>query len=200
MNCKINLRLFFNTFLVILLLVNYAKAQKMLYPGYVVTNNGDTVKGKIPYDLGTNNNYHVVDVKDEKGFVKKFNVWQIKMYSINNERYYTKKCERGEMQHRNDLVFMHQTQVGKYTLYEYEYVRKIGGSRSFGDGGLAPDGEKDFYAEKTDGTLIYFPKLSYKKVLKDLGQDNAECMKLIEDKDFEYKNIPEIITCLNAKQ
>jgi len=181
------------------LLINAVNAQKMLYPGYVVTNDGDTVKGRIPLDLGTNNNYHIVDVKDDKGFVKKFNVWQIKMYSLNNELYFTKKCERGEMQHRNDLVFMHQTQVGKVTLFEYEYVRKIGGSRSFEEGGLAPEGEKDFYVEKKDGILIYFPRLTYKKVLKELVQENADCIALIEHEDFEYKKIPEIINCYNTK-
>lgn len=183
----------------LIMLVENAEAQKMFYKGYVVTNEGDTVKGKIPYDIGTNNNYHIVDVKDEQGYVKKFNVWQIKMYSINNELYFTKKCERGEMQHRNDLVFMHRTQTGKFILYEYEYVRKIGGSRSYGEGGLAPEGEKDFYVEKNDGTFIYFPRLTYKKVLKELVQNEAACLAIMEEKEFEYKRIPDVIACYNSK-
>ncbi len=199
MNYKKYLSLFLLTCITLIVLVKSAHAQKMFYPGYVVTNSGDTVKGKIPFDLGTNNNYHIVDVKDEKGFVKKFNVWQIKMYSLNNERYYTKKAERGEMQHRNDLVFMHQTQIGPYTLYEYEYVRKIGGARSYEDGGIATDGDKDFYIEKKDGTFIYFPRLTYKKVLKELMLEQPECAALIEEKGFEYKKIPEVIRCYNAK-
>lgn len=199
MKYKIYLRLFLLTYLFLLMLAKVATAQKMFYQGYVVTNDGDTVKGKIPYDIGTNNNYHIVDVKDDKGFVKKFNVWQIKMYSINNELYYTKKAERGEMQHRNDLVFMHQVQVGKYTLYEYEYVRKIGGARSYEDGGIATDGEKDFYVEKADSSLIYFPRLSYKKVLKEIVQEQPDCLAMIEEKGFEYKKIPEVIACFNSK-
>lgn len=199
MNYKKYLSIFLLTSIILIMLADNAFAQKMFYPGYVVTNDGDTVKGKIPYDIGTNNNYHVVDVKDDKGFVKKFNVWQIKMYSMNNELYFTKKCERGEMQHRNDLVFMHQTQTGNYTLYEYEYVRKVGGARSYEDGGIATDGEKDFYIEKKDGTLIYFPRLTYRKVLKELMQEQPDCIAMIEEKGFEYKKIPEVITCFNAK-
>jgi len=199
MNYKKYLSLFLLTCVVFTLLVKSAQAQKMFYSGFVVTNSGDTVKGKIPFDLGTNNNYHVVDVKDDKGFVKKFNVWQIKMYSLNNEFYYTKKAEKGEMQHRNDLVFMHQTQIGTYTLYEYEYVRKMGGARSYEDGGIAPDGEKDFYIEKKDGAFIYFSRLSYKKVLKELMQDKPECAAIIEDNEFEYNKIPDLIRCYNAK-
>jgi hypothetical protein len=179
--------------------VNNVKAQKMFYPGYVITNEGDTVSGKIPYDLGTNNNYHIVDVKDAKGFVRKFNVWQIKMYSINNEQYYTKKCERGEMKHRNDLVFMHLLQTGEFTLYEYEFVRKIGGARSYEEGGLTPEGDKDFYVEQKDGTLIYFTRLNYKKEIKALIQNKEDCMAITNDKDFEYKKITEVIKCYNEK-
>jgi hypothetical protein len=199
MNYKKYLSLFILTCIYLILLAEDAKAQKMFYTGYVVTNNGDTVRGKIPFDLGTNNNYHIVDVKDDKGFVKKFNVWQIKMYSINNELYFTKKAEKGEMQHRNDLVFMHQVQQGKLLLYEYEYVRKIGGARSYEEGGLTPDGEKDFYVEKADGSFLYFPRLTYKKVLKELIQEQQDCLAMIEEKGFEYKKIPEIIACYNSK-
>jgi hypothetical protein len=199
MNYKSYLRLFLLTCTILLTLVRYTQAQKMFYKGYVVTNEGDTVKGKIPYDLGTNNNYHIVDVKDEKGYVKKFNVWQIKMYSLNNELYFTKKAERGEMKHRNDLVFMHQTQTGKLTLYEYEYVRKLSGASSFEEAGLETTGEKDFYIEKTDSSFIYLPKLGYKKILKELVAEQAECISIIEDKDFDYKKIPDVIRCYNAK-
>lgn len=199
MNYKKYLRVFLLTSACLLMLANLVQAQKMFYPGYVVTNDGDTVKGKIPYDLGTNNNYHIVDVKDEKGYVKKFNVWQIKMYSLNNELYFTKKAERGEMQHRNDLVFMHRIQTGKLSLFEYEYVRKIGGARSYEEGGITPDGEKDYYVEKADGTFIYFPRLSYKKVLKEIVQNQPDCLAIMDQKDFEYKKIPEVIACLNAK-
>lgn len=199
MKYKKYLNVFLLTIATQILLVNNVEAQKMLYPGYVVTNNGDTVKGKIPFDLGTNNNYHVVDVKDDKGFVKKFNVWQIKMYSLNNELYYTKKCEKGETQHRNDLVFMHQIQLGKLRLFEYEYVAKIGGARTYEEGGIQVDGEKDYYVEKQDGSFIYFPHLGYKKVLKDLMAEQSECLALMEAKEFEYKKIPEVIACFNAK-
>ena len=181
------------------MLADSVLAQKMFYKGYVVTNNGDTVRGKIPFDIGTNNNYHIVDVKDEKGFVKKFNVWQIKMYSINNEIYVTKKCERGETEHRNYLVFMRQIQTGPIVLYEYEYVRKIGGARSYEEGGVAADGEKDYYADKKDGTFIYFPRLTYKKLLKEMMAEHNDCLAIIEDKSFEYKKIPEVIACFNAK-
>jgi len=196
---KSYLSTFLLTIIIILTLVNNVKAQKMFYPGYVITNEGDTVSGKIPYDLGTNNNYHIVDVKDAKGFVRKFNVWQIKMYSINNEQYYTKKCERGEMKHRNDLVFMHLLQTGEFTLYEYEFVRKIGGARSYEEGGLTPEGDKDFYVEQKDGTLIYFTRLNYKKEIKALIQNKEDCMAITNDKDFEYKKIPEVIKCYNEK-
>ena len=196
---KSYLSTFLLTTIIILTLVNNVKAQKMFYPGYVITNEGDTVSGKIPYDLGTNNNYHIVDVKDAKGFVRKFNVWQIKMYSINNEQYYTKQCERGEMKHRNDLVFMHLLQTGEFTLYEYEFVRKIGGARSYEEGGLTPEGDKDFYVEQKDGTLIYFTRLNYKKEIKALIQNKEDCMAITNDKDFEYKKIPEVIKCYNEK-
>jgi hypothetical protein len=199
MNYKKYLSLFLLTSVISIALVKNVFAQKMFYSGYVVTNNGDTVRGKIPFDLTTNNNYHIVDVKDEKGFVKKFNVWQIKMYSLNNELYFTKKCERGEMKHRNDLVFMHQIQKGKLTLFEYEYVRKIGGASSFEEAGLETTGEKDYYIEKTDGTFLYCQKLTFKKVLKELILEQAGCNALIEDKDFDYKKIPEVIACFNAK-
>ncbi len=174
-------------------------AQKMFYSGYVVTNNNDTLYGKIPYDIGTNNNYHIVDLKDPHGYVKKFNVWQIKMYCMNNEFYFTKKCERGEMQHRKDLVFMHLIQQGEVKLYEYEFARKIGASRSYEEGGLTPEGERDYYAEKAGGELIYFPRLTYKKVLREFIREKPECVALIDAKDFEYKSIPELIKCYNSK-
>ena len=174
-------------------------AQKLFYPGYVVTNEGDTIKGKIPYDIGTNNNYHVVDLKDDKGFVRKFNVWQLKMYSMNNEQYITKKTERGEMKHRNDLVFMHLLQNGALTLYEYEYVRKIGGARSFEAGGGSTGGERDFYVEKKDGSLVYFERLSYKQTLKELVENHSDCKAQLDLKKIEYKDIPEIISCINKQ-
>jgi hypothetical protein len=187
----------FITIAAFLLLGKDSFSQKMFYPGFVVTNEGDTIKGRIPFDIGTNNNYHVVDLKDEKGFVKKFNVWQIKMYSINNEKYFTKKCERGEMKHRNELVFMHQLQVGKLLLYEYEFVRKIGAARNFGDAGLEPEGERDFYVEKRDGSFVYLPRLNYKNVLRELISGKPECIAIIEQKEFEYLKIPEAISCFN---
>ncbi|MCC6250915.1 MAG: hypothetical protein IT238_00460 [Bacteroidia bacterium] len=175
------------------------KAQKMFYPGYVVTNNGDTVRGKIPYDIGNNNNYHIVDLRDDKGYSHKFNVWQIKMYSFNNEEYYTKKCERGETIHRKGLVFMHKAQEGKVTLYEYEYVRKIGAARSYEEGGIASEGDKDFYYETKEGELVYFPRLTYKKVLRELVSSYDDCLKIMSDKDFEYKKIPEVVKCYNEQ-
>lgn len=199
MKYKKYLNVFLVTLTIQILLVQKANAQKMFYSGYVVTNQGDTVRGKIPYDLGTNNNYHVVDLKDDKGFVKKYNVWQIKMYSLNNEQYFTKKCEQGETKHRNDLVFMHKIQSGKLILYEYEYVAKIGGNRNYEEGGIQVDGEKDYYIEKQDGSFIYIKHMGYKKLLTEIISEQAECINMIESKEFEYKKIPEVIACFNAK-
>ena len=191
--------LYLITLTIFVLLGNKSFSQKMFYQGYVVTNEGDTVKGKIPCDIGSNNNYHIVDVKDEKGFVKKFNVWQIKMYSINNELYFTKKCERGETKHRNDLVFMHRLQTGKLVLFEYEFVRKIGAARNFGDAGLEPEGEKDFYIEKTDGSFVYLSRLNFKNTLRELMSGKTDCLAIIDSKDFEYLKIPDAIGCFNQK-
>jgi hypothetical protein len=199
MNYKVNLSIFLVKILFSYTLVNRTFAQKTMFTGYVVTNQGDTVKGKIPYDIGTNKNFHVVDVKDDKGYVKKFNVWQIKMYCVKNEFYYTKKCERGETEHRNDLVFMHLLQNGKLKLYEYEYMPKIAVAKRYEEGGMDYVGEKDFYIEKVDGSFIYFPRPSYKKVLDEALKDQLDCLALTEEKDFEYKRIPEVIKCYNNR-
>jgi hypothetical protein len=199
MKYKKYLSFFLYTSIWLLTLVQEAHAQKMFYPGYVVTNNGDTIKGKIPYDLGTNKNYHIVDLKDEKGFVKKFNVWQIKMYCMNNELYFTRKCEKGETEHRKDLVFMHQIQTGKLVLFEYEFVPKLSGASAFEESGLETNGDKDFYIEQTDGTLIYLSRLGYKKTLKEIAATEPDCLSMTEEKDFGYKKIPDIIRCYNSK-
>jgi hypothetical protein len=181
----------------LLFIATEMKAQKMLYKAYVVLNAGDTVKGKMFYDIGTNNNYHVVNLQDDKGFVRKFNVWQIKMYCMNNEYYYTKKTERGEMQHRNDLVFMHLLKDAYFKLYEYEYTRKVGGAREFEAGGFTTGGEKDYYVEDKAGVFTYFPRINYKKILENLLAGNDSILASNTFKNMDYKDIPEIIELYN---
>ena len=179
----------------------HSKANKM-YKGYVITLEGDTLKGKIEM-LSPSLNEVKVKLVPNDGEAIIYRAKEITAYAflvpdfdIKKKRfndkwifYVKKKVERPPVPFGPTEVLMQQEIKGTISFYNY-YIE----TRS-----QVADFEHLTLIEK-DGEMLKIAKANYKKVLKTMIIDYPKLAKKIGKKGYRFKNLKQILTLYNSKK
>ncbi|MEQ9166855.1 MAG: hypothetical protein RLO12_11395, partial [Fulvivirga sp.] len=99
-------------------------AQSDFRPGYIITNEGDSISGQINFRVGSGN-YEECQFQKE-GFVKNYGPSDLKQYGFINDRIYISKY-LPEDDIPNKKVFLEILAKGEVNLFKYNaafYVEK----------------------------------------------------------------------------
>ena len=172
--------------------------------GYIITNSGDTIKGKIKdrkYTAGEANPDKISFI-NEKGVESKITPDKAKEY-----------CKGGALIFRalpigreGGLRFAEIIEYGDVILFSYTSNSFVSATIS----GLAPAGSKDkesskkkidaqyFYQKKKDvNSLMKVSKDKFESVSLFYFKDDAELIKKIEDKFFKFEDIRLVVKTYN---
>lgn len=172
-----------------------------MYKGYVVTLEGDTLKGKIEM-LSPSLNEVKVKLVPNEGEAIIYRAKEITSYAfivpnfdVKEKRftdrwisYVKKNVERPPVPFGPTEVLMQQEVSGTISFYNY-YIE----TRS-----QVADFEHLSLIEK-DGEMIKIAKVNYKEVLKKLMIDQPILAKKIGKKGYRFKNLKKLIINYNLK-
>ena len=152
-----------------------AKADLVWKAGYVILNNGDTVKGDIKYNTKKELPlFTKVSLKMADGVQKNYKPDQVKEFSYEGVRFLTRTLDK-------ELVFLKLVSEGNINLFEWQYEVYHGEETRI---------EKDFYVEKTGSDAKEPKKLKgnhFKKTVSELMSDNTELVTRVENEDKKYE-------------
>ncbi len=178
-------------------------SQKGYDAGYIIKNNGDTVRGKIKdrkYTTSPGNSDKITFI-DEKGNKDKITPNEIKAY-----------CKRGSMFYRTLPVgleakkqFVQIIEYGEVILFGYTSNSFV--STAFSS--VKPTSSKDNHAISQTDVVYFYQKSkdpnSLMKVKRDKFEsvslfyfkDDAKLIKQIEDKSLKYQDIELVVKMYN---
>lgn len=176
--------------------ITYATNSKKIYSGYVVTNNGDTIHGKIQMLSPTLNEVKVKLIANNK--TQTFKAKEVQAYSFvvltyKNKKhvaetitYVRKTVEEAAIPFGSKNVLVEQQVKGEVSLYNH-YVETRAGQNAF---------KHSFYVEK--GTeMVKVTRENFKKAVKNIVADYPELSARVGKKGYGYKYIAKIITEYN---
>jgi hypothetical protein len=142
---------------------------------YVVTTNGDTLKGEVkPQYYGANSK---VQVKDNNKNKSSFTLFQVKAFAFKGEIYQPLKGPNG-------YCFMELKKGGYLSLYTFQLPNQT----QF-------DG---FYLAKLDGSGIEVPNLGFKKTMANFLKECTDVAEKINKGDLGKRHLDTIIDEYNA--
>lgn len=173
------------TLVLVLLLGSFtaAKADLVWKKGYVILNNGDTVKGEIKYNTKKELPlFSKVTLKNAENIQKSYKPDDIKEYSYEGVRFLSRTMDK-------ELVFLKLVSGGQINLFEWQY------EIYHGDQTLV---ETDFYIEKKGSNAKQPEKLKgnrFKKTVAELMADNTDLVARVEaeNKKYEIKDMQSVI-------
>jgi hypothetical protein len=164
-------------------------AQKDFKPGYVITNDEDTLYGLINLRSNFSNSRKCIYKKDKDAEEETFMPGEIKAYRIENHKYYLFKAV--EINGQTGSYFLEYLVSGITDLYylnnpesEYYFIEK--------EGKLILLSNATIMRENVDGTTYAFPSNQYIGVLKYEFRDAPELSKEINNTSFSYKSLIDI--------
>jgi hypothetical protein len=185
-------------FILLIFLLLPVSAQNDYKPGYVLTNDGDTIKGFINLKLNYQNGKNCEFKENMQDVAKNYSPADIKAYRIENSKYYVAKDV--SVDSIKNRVFLEYLVDGIVDLY------------------FLNNGDVNLYFIEKDNRLVMltnnelkvmavrpkdkvFPievenrinSNRYKGVLKVLFQDSPETLKKIDNTSFDYKPLINII-------
>ncbi len=178
----------------LLIYVTSALAQRDFLEGYVVLNSGDTLYGLVK-DRKDGFSAKLLDriiLKHKKKRLK-FRPDQLMAYSRAGSNFHSVPFSRG-----NDLLRVSRIKIGQkhflkvyiagyLTLYMDEYVDDSG-----------PNFDGNFYLIREDELqYVQVSMLFFRKKLVPYFDDAPHIAKAIEDRDYRYRDLIEIVTEYN---
>lgn len=172
------------------------------YVGYILTEDGQTIKGKIKM-LSPSLNQIRVSIIDKNGLKKTFKAEKIKEYAFT-----VKKWNHEEREYYfEDVVYIQKTVEkppcifgSKTVLLEREVTGRINMYHYF----IERRSEVDtpywhiIYIEKGNSGLIAVNNNNYKKVLSEVVSEYADLELLYENEDFSFNNLSEVLKRWNT--
>lgn len=164
----------FSTLHVILLLILLLVYHCSTAQDYLVTHQGDTLRGELrPMMFGPEKK---VQVRTDDG-KEMYSILQTKFYSIDNVSYYPIKAPHG-------YTFMQLVKSGYLSMFKFQ-----------------PENSSVFSAtflKKADGTGIELPNLGFKKQMTDFLADCQEVSAKVESGELKKSDIDQIVDGYNA--
>lgn len=175
------------------------KQKRKIYSGYIITNNGDTLHGKIQMLSPTLNEVKVKFI-DKTGEKKVYRAKDVQAYSFmvltykdketkaEQIDYVRKKVDQAPVPFGSKTALIERQVTGAINLYNH-YVETRAGHYAY---------EHLFYLEKgQDSQLIRVNRANFKTVVQKMVADNPELKAKIGKKGYGYKHLVKIITMYN---
>jgi len=160
-------------------------AQGNFMKGYVINLKGDTLKGELKNNPKKEiDMYSKVYLKISETDKKYYKPDKIKEYSVNGKTYVSRM-------HDGEAVFMKRISNGVVNLYEYQviWLNKLNEEVI----------ESEYYVEKKgDAAPVKIKSGKFKKQICEIMSDNADLIKDIQDKKYEYENIVDVFEQYNT--
>lgn len=195
----------FTTVILMLLALPFlveAKSETKIYRGYVVTNSGEKLIGKIEMlsptlnevkvkFIGRGSTKRILKAKDVKEYSFRVQKWnkQEKQYEEVWVTYVRKKVERSPVPFGPTNVLIEREIEGSISLYNH-FVEQNSNTN-------APYLQFK-YVEREEDKLILITKENYTKVLKSMTVDNPIIHNKIGTKGYYFNNIDKTIKEYNT--
>ena len=185
--------------LVLFLFVQATLGQKGYYPGYIVTNDFDTITGLIYQKPNAINSKTCTFIKEKNGSPQVFKPEDLHSYKIENSKYYVSR--EVPIDSVNQIVFLEYLVDGIVDLYylkdqtkEYYFIEKDNRMIPLSNEGktvtIMEKGVTGDYHERK----YYQYSNQYKRMLLYLFQDSPFAQKEIPRTNFEYKSLINLTT------
>ena len=154
--------------------------------GFIILDNGDTLRGSIRHDVQEINN-KVVYFKDASGLKKKYYSAEIKYFKRESEAFIRVTVDSINNKPVQRLLMV--INDGKYKLLRYKYISLLGSSGVM-DPGYTP--KKYYYLLNNQGVLFKILPRKYPQVIDYYFSDRK-----IKGKKYRYGNIATDMAALN---
>lgn len=164
--------------------------QKQFAGGFIITNEQDTIPGKIamPVKPGSGK----IKFKNETGKKKRYYPRQIKGFVINDT-----------------IVFESILQTGNADAAEYHVFAKVIKEGRFGllathnkTGSLLQQNNRDvnnyYVRDSLNGKFFKLTRMNYRRRLAGMISENKELKRELMNKVYDYEEIPEVIEKFNT--
>jgi hypothetical protein len=169
---------------VVLLLAMFSMNGQMVWKkGFVVLNNGDSIKGEIRLNPKKESDaYFKVMVKRSEEDKKNFNATKIKEYVFDSTRFISRQVE-------GEFSFVKVLASGSINLYEHLYEWQSGDQIVY---------RSEYFIEKANSKeMVKVKQGKFKKFVEENMADNTSLVKEVEDKKYDYEQITEVIQQYN---
>ena len=177
---------FFNWLLVLSLGlgIQQGKAQLLWKKGYVLLNTGDTVKGEIKVNPKKEFDfYSKVMVKRSEDEKKTFNPAKAKEFSFEDTRFVSRQVE-------GENSFVKCLSMGAVNLFEHQYEWQSGNEIVY---------RSEYFIEKPNSKeMVRVKSGHFKKIVEEFMGDNAELLKDVKDKKYDFEQLSEVVQTYNA--
>jgi len=189
-------------FLITFLSFSVSSQAKKAYEGYVITNSGEKLEGKIQMLSPTLNEVKVKFVATS-GKKTVFKAKEVKEYSFKVQKWnkverkhidewivYTRKSvERSPIAFGPKEVLIERQVAGKINMYNHFIEQNSNRQSPF---------VRIIYVEKNADKLVSITKSNYKKVLKEMTNEYPELQAKIGTRGHGFKHISKIISTYNT--
>jgi hypothetical protein len=175
-------------------------AQELWYNGWVVMNNGDTLKGKLNYNLYTLDNYHFVKLKDAKGAQRKIIAQHMLSYKVGEYRFKRHIVKNGGKDIADDQAMIKCVTEGPVEVWVYEFDPHVARPSMYQPGGFSDGTQKDYYIIRKGAEPYFLNRLYLYNDLKSQLEDVALLDEILGQKKPQYEDVPEIISSYNQRK
>jgi hypothetical protein len=165
-------------------LVTASQAQQIWKAGYVLTATGDTMKGEIKVNPKKEFDFYSrVTLKKSEEEKKSFTPAKAKEFCFDGTRFVSRPVEGEES-------FVKCLSCGAINLYEHQYEWQSGNSIVY---------KSEYFIEKADSKeMIRVKSMHFKKIVDDYMGDNAELVKDVHDKKYDFDQLTEVVQQYNT--
>lgn len=166
--------------------LSIAFAQSTFVDGYIITLNGDTLKGQIKYnpknDLAL---FGAVFFQTKPSDKKSYRPNKIKEFAFDDVVFVSRMVD-------DKQVFVKRLSYGAVNLYLYKVEQYLMNNMHT---------YIDYYMEKNGSTeLTHVKENKFKKQLSEVMSDNQDIIKDIQDKKYQYENIVDVFQLYNKNK
>lgn len=190
-------------FLITFLSFSVSSQAKKVYEGYVITNSGEKLEGKIQM-LSPSLNEVKVKFINNNGKKQVFKAKEVKEYSFK-----VQKWNKTERKHIDEWIVYTRKAVERSPIAfgpkEVLIERQVGGSINMYNHFIEQNTNRQnpfvhvVYLEKEANELVSITKKNYKKVLKEMTAEYPELQAKIGTRGHGFKHIAKIVSTYNAR-
>jgi hypothetical protein len=161
-----------------------SQAQMIWKKGYVLLASGDTMNGEIKVNPKKEFDFYSrVTVKKSEEEKKSFTPAKAREFCFEGTRFVSKQVE-------GEGSFVKCLACGAVNLYEHQYEWQSGNNIVY---------KSEYFIEKNDGKeMVRVKSVHFKKIAEEYMGDNADLMKDLHDKKYDFDQMAEMVQQYNT--